>query len=76
MSLTNRIPADLVAGGFNAAIPGEAEGAIGGGYTINDTTVTIGLGGFLGNQSLDIAIVQDRTTGEVTLMVNGSPSEL
>lgn len=52
-------------------MPGQGDGAFGGGYTINSTALTLGLGGFLGNQSFDIAIVQDRETGEVKLTVNG-----
>lgn len=70
--LTRRLAfPDSVGGGFNGAIPGQGDGAFGGGYTVNDTALTLGLGGFLGNQSFDIAIVQDRATGKVRLTVNG-----
>lgn len=65
-----------LSGGFNGAIPGQADGAIGGGYTINETTITLGLGGYLGSQGVDIAVVSDRTTGEVFVTVNGNKTVL
>lgn len=60
-----------MAAGWNAAIPGTGEGAVGSGFSLNDTTLDIGLGAFLNNQSIGIAIIQNRETGEVQVTVNG-----
>lgn len=68
---SSRACADSIGGGFNAGIPNEGEGSFGGGYTLNDTALTLGLGGFLNGKGFDVAIVQDLTTGEVKLTVNG-----
>lgn len=66
----------FVSTGFNAGIPDEADGSLGGGFTLNDTTLEIGLGAFLSNQTIGIAIIQDRATGQVTVTMNGKVVEL
>ncbi|KAJ4386414.1 hypothetical protein N0V93_009309 [Gnomoniopsis smithogilvyi] len=60
-----------IGGGFNGAVPGQAEGAFGCGYTVNSTNVVLGLGATLGNQSIGVEVVQDKTTGAVKVVVNG-----
>lgn len=57
--------------GFNAGIPDQADGVLGSGFTVNETTLEFGFGGVFGNQTVGIALVQDRTTGAVSLTVNG-----
>lgn len=62
----------FIAAGFNAGIPDEADGALGSGFTLNDTMLEFGFGGTFGAQTVGIALIQDRSTGEVTLTVNGN----
>lgn len=62
---------DSIGGGFNAGIPNQGSGSVGGGYTLNDTMLTLGLGGLLGDKSFDVAIVYDVESGDVKLTVNG-----
>ncbi|CAN8100349.1 unnamed protein product [Discula destructiva] len=58
-------------GGFNGAVPGRENGAFGGGYTVNSSAITLGLGGVLGNTSFGVAVMQDMETGRLSIMVNG-----
>ncbi|RDW85683.1 hypothetical protein BP5796_04008 [Coleophoma crateriformis] len=58
-------------GGFNAGIPGASEGAIGGGWTLTADNLTFGFGGVYNNVSINVAIVGDKTTGSVSVTVNG-----
>lgn len=64
-------PIDTLGGGFNAGIPGESEGSLGGGWTLTGQNLTFGFGGVYNNVSVNIAIFGDRTTGAVTVQVNG-----
>lgn len=74
--LANNGNVDELGGGFNGAIPGQADGAFGSGYTVNSTMVVLGLGGSLGNRSIDVEVVQDKVTGMVRVVVNGKEVEL
>ncbi|KAJ4400755.1 hypothetical protein N0V82_010894, partial [Gnomoniopsis sp. IMI 355080] len=67
---------DEIGGGFNGAVPGQADGAFGCGYTVNSTNVVLGLGANLGNQSIDVEVVQDKATGLVRVVVNGKEVKL
>lgn len=69
--LAKGLHVDEIGGGFNGAIPGQADGAFGCGYTVNATNVVFGLGATLGNQSIGVDVVQDKVTGVVKLVVNG-----
>lgn len=62
---------DFVGGGFNAGVPGQSEGALGGGWTLTNSTVEFGLGGFFSNQSFNIAVTGDKETGQLVVTVNG-----
>ncbi|KAL3418848.1 hypothetical protein PVAG01_09069 [Phlyctema vagabunda] len=69
--LLMRSMADTVGGGFNAGIPGQSEGALGGGWTLTGRNLTFGFGGVFNNISVNVAIFSDRTTGTTTVHVNG-----
>lgn len=60
-----------VGGGFNAGVPGQSEGALGGGWTLTNSTVEFGLGGVFNNQSFNVAVTGDKETGQLTVTVNG-----
>lgn len=62
---------DFVGGGFNAGVPGKSEGALGGGWTLTNSTVEFGLGGVFNNQSFNVAVTGDKETGQLTVTVNG-----
>ncbi|KAK2600861.1 hypothetical protein N8I77_010366 [Diaporthe amygdali] len=62
---------DFVGGGFNAGVPGQSEGALGGGWTLTNSTVEFGLGGVFNNQSFNVAVIGDKETGQLTVTVNG-----
>ncbi|KAL1872373.1 hypothetical protein Daus18300_004343 [Diaporthe australafricana] len=62
---------DFVGGGFNAGVPGQSEGALGGGWTLTNSTVEFGLGGVFNNQSFNVAVTGDKGTGQLTVTVNG-----
>ncbi len=64
--------AGTVGGGFNAGIPGQSEGGLGGGWTVTANNITFGLGAVVNNVTVDVAIFADRTTGELTVKVNGN----
>ena len=63
-------------GGFNAGIPGRGEGALGGGWTLTKNNLTFGFGGVYNNVSIKVAVFGDKTTGEVTVQVNGKDVHL
>lgn len=65
------LDAQEIGGGFNGAVPGVADGAFGGGWTVNSSMVVLGLGGVLGNTSFGVEVVQDKETGKVRVLVNG-----
>jgi hypothetical protein len=58
-------------GGFNAGIPGQDEGALGGGWTLTESNLTFGLGGVYNNVSFNVAVFGDKTTGTIRVQVNG-----
>ncbi|CZR56482.1 uncharacterized protein PAC_06370 [Phialocephala subalpina] len=58
-------------GGFNAGIPGQSEGALGGGWTLTGKNLTFGLGGVYNNVSFNVAVIGDKVTGKITVQVNG-----
>ncbi|RDW75145.1 hypothetical protein BP6252_06287 [Coleophoma cylindrospora] len=62
---------ETLGGGFNAGIPGASEGAIGGGWTLTADNLTFGFGGIYNNVSINVAIIGDKTTGLVSVTVNG-----
>ncbi|KAG4444381.1 hypothetical protein IFR05_000146 [Cadophora sp. M221] len=58
-------------GGFNAGIPGQGEGSLGGGWTVTANGLVFGLGAVFNNVSVNVAITADRTTGALSMQVNG-----
>jgi hypothetical protein len=60
-----------VGGGFNAGIPEQSDGALGGGWTVTANNLTFGLGAVFNNASVNVTIFADKTTGAVSVQVNG-----
>ncbi|KAL5327719.1 hypothetical protein ACEPPN_005423 [Leptodophora sp. 'Broadleaf-Isolate-01'] len=60
-----------VGGGFNAGIPGQGEGSLGGGWTVTANGLDFGLGAVFNNISVNVAITADKTTGVLSVQVNG-----
>ncbi|KAH7327249.1 hypothetical protein BKA65DRAFT_539888 [Rhexocercosporidium sp. MPI-PUGE-AT-0058] len=60
-----------VGGGFNAGIPGQGEGSLGGGWTVTGNGLVFGLGAVFNDVSVNIAVTADRKTGALSVQVNG-----
>lgn len=65
-----------IGGGFNAGVPGRSEGALGGGWTISKSNLTLGLGAVVGNKSISISVVGGMESGKVSVVVNGREVEV